>query len=220
MKHLIIILIISIISAISLNSNTYDIRSKDWVIVSGNDVNLREKPDIRSKVIDQLNLGDYVFVIDEKGLPQKINNYDGKWVKVEKLSGRNTVGWVYDQFLAYKSKFKQIKKWKYKSTYEFYSTDDEWHYVIKSDGSFTLKKVRYDGMCDNIEIEIKLYGGYQKPEDKKKDRNCVFYIDGQMMQFGNIIWAKLPKAKYGGSDYLFVKSDKLCFNCDGEYQCK
>ncbi|MBN1499184.1 MAG: SH3 domain-containing protein [Spirochaetes bacterium] len=213
MFHLILLGILCL-SAVSAGQEN-DIYSKDWVIVCGDQVNVRKEPDLKSGIIAKLNAGSFVYVKDEKGVDAFINGVAGRWINVNCLDGKNTSGWIFDKYLACKSDFKKIEKWQYDPVYNFESEDDDWGYVISTDGSFVLKKVRYDGLCSNIENEMKLYGGYQKKEDDKNKRNCVFYADGHMYVNRNIIRAKLPGMKYGGNDFFILKNNKLHFLQNG-----
>ena len=81
MKRLIILFFIVIIFRISSNNyiyNGYDIElGKNYILE--NKVNFREKPNLSSNIISQLNMGDTIDVIKNAGNIIKVNNISDNW---------------------------------------------------------------------------------------------------------------------------------------------
>src|SRR4030042_4584150 len=93
---------------------------KERAGVAGNNINVREKPEINSKVIAQLSLGYDVTVLNKKKSKVTFDGKDGYWVFVDTgLCQENCKttkkGWVFDYYLAYDNKFIKVTNWKYKS---------------------------------------------------------------------------------------------------------
>jgi len=65
--------------------------------ITSNRVNMREKPEISSKIITQLNENDRVIVLEQLKEQISIGASYGTWVKVELHDGR--VGYVYSSFV-------------------------------------------------------------------------------------------------------------------------
>ncbi len=95
----------------SCSSGTKDENTKDTsetneevvktaIMIEGDKVNFREKPDLKSSLINQLNTSDKVMML-EKGKQQKIGNLNDFWYKIEY---KGKTGWVYGAFTSLRLK--------------------------------------------------------------------------------------------------------------------
>lgn len=71
-------------------------------VLSGDKVNLREQPDITSRVLRNLIHGTKVKVLERNDTCLSIGSKDGQWVKVRVLD-KDPIkeGWIFDAYVAY-----------------------------------------------------------------------------------------------------------------------
>ncbi len=82
-------------------------------LVVGDKINVREKPNLSSKVVHQLRIAERVMLLKKSGIIQKVNGIEGEWVYIDtEYTKPNAVasikGWVLDYYLAEYSKFVKV----------------------------------------------------------------------------------------------------------------
>ena len=70
-------------------------------VMNDSQVNLRQYPNLKAKVIGTLNRGKKLQVLDRSGSKQQIGSYDSYWYKVQTTDG--TIGWTYGAFIDLRS---------------------------------------------------------------------------------------------------------------------
>ena len=103
MKNLLLSLFI-LISLFYLNFS-FAQNSKEWdgIPVAGDYLNMRSGPGLNHGSVGKLRIGDQVDIIDKTYETVRIGNKAGKWMKVKSRSNGQE-GWVFDYYLAYRSK--------------------------------------------------------------------------------------------------------------------
>jgi uncharacterized protein YgiM (DUF1202 family) len=131
-------------------------------IISGDYVNLREKPSLDSKVIKQLRITSRVKVLRSSEEKIDIKGESGHWVYVASTTyqnekGENLRGWVFDTYIADVSQFNKIDSFKNLSLCGWLTGDAEVNYTFLPDGSFYSLVIDKDAYGKNIS-EQKVYG--------------------------------------------------------------
>jgi hypothetical protein len=65
--------------------------------INDNNVRIRNSPNTSSEILGQLNMGDYVTVIDTSSERVTVNNYDDYWYKV--VTTDNIIGWIFGAYI-------------------------------------------------------------------------------------------------------------------------
>jgi hypothetical protein len=189
--------------------------STDYLIITGENVNVREKPSIDSKILTKVNLGRYITILNKISKNVTIDGKTGMWVYIDTRqipeNKENTIkGWVFDHYIGYKEKFIKVTKWR-KFELKDIIIDDDWYYLFNDDGSFILKKSYYK--CDDKTPEI-----CKKAQGNFNDQDCLCYFKGHIYKLNNLLWAKIDSIKDGGDNYLFLNSKgDVCVMYDGLY---
>ncbi len=131
-----------------------------YLMVVADSVNVREKPDINSKVVTQLDITYLVDFLSKSDLEYKSKTVSGYWVYIDTgiidltVDKNNSIkGWVVSTFLADSGKFKRVNKFK-RCLIDGWIGDSKTYYDINTDGSFITKKQDYE-----TDI-ISTYNGY------------------------------------------------------------
>jgi hypothetical protein len=131
-------------------------------LVLGNNVNVREKPDIKSKVITKLKIADRVKMIKKSNYQYNNGNIIGNWVFIDTNQYNNNErnetykGWVLDYYLVGNDQFKVVNEF-YKLKLEGYYGDYYICYEFNRDGSY--KQKYYDMYIDRQKKDVKFYNG-------------------------------------------------------------
>lgn len=100
-----IILIFLLTNALSIQADTIFDQSRNIInpyigkhygVVNDTHVNFRSEPKLESKIIDQLNPSDAVFILDFQNEPCEIGKYTNYWLKIRY---RDETGWIYGEFV-------------------------------------------------------------------------------------------------------------------------
>lgn len=70
-------------------------------VTIGDKINIRVNPDLKSKIITQINKNTVVDVLSVNPKYEKIDNKRGHWVYVQIDNKEKTTGWVFDAFLSF-----------------------------------------------------------------------------------------------------------------------
>jgi hypothetical protein len=112
-----------------------NIQETSFVVVAGNNLNIRSKPNVSAEVNAILPIAERVQLIFQKLQEEKINTMTGSWVLV---AGDKARGWLFDFFLAYPSKFQTLYTPSAKQ-YTFINSQDKQTYTFTfQDDKFTL----------------------------------------------------------------------------------
>jgi hypothetical protein len=184
----IIIASLFMVALISINNELPSIEKltpKKVLLVSGNNVNLREDPNINSRVIKQLIIGEWVYFRDRKGKKETIGDLNGEWIKVltrytDKYD-KDISGWVFDYYLADESMFIKMNSF-YNCHYEGYSGD--WFINIQFLKNGTFRTKRWD--------------------DKKGD---YYFEEGLVFKYRKLIHVKSNNSKWGSFFYINEKNE-------------
>lgn len=157
-------------------------------LVIGDNVNVREKPNLKSNPIEKLRLLSIVQLIKRSEIKEKIGNFEGRWVYIDtNICGKNcneTIkGWVFDYFLSDGSNFKKVSTFK-RCLIEGNVGDTLISIDIFDDGKYNRKRIEYD-------------------TDK------LSYHRGQLYKFRNVIIARDNKGDFYLPLYL-RKDGVLC----------
>lgn len=146
MRRKLILLIVAIFSNFFQISNgktdTDDLLLR---VVVYDKVNLREKPDLNSKVIGILRVTHVVKIIEGKNDIVSIGGNYGKWVYVDSIrydnKGNEIKGWIFDYYLADKSKFVPVKE--FKCNMRLYCSFGDFDYIldIKRNGTYVMNVI-------------------------------------------------------------------------------
>jgi hypothetical protein len=184
-----------------------------WIIVGGDNVNVRLEPSTKSKILIQLMMGDFVKILRKKNEIINFENKKGFWVFVETLRCKPQgcpalySGWLFDYYLAYENKYYRITQWPYKEISWCFG-DYCPQYKFNANGSYSKKRQL-------------LFLGDQKLSDPKGPwKDCLtkggfITIEGDsseycnnsgyLHRFQNLIWAK------GTEDYFTIDiNNNLC----------
>lgn len=128
----------------------------DEVVITVDQLRLRESPDIKSNVIKLLKKGDLAYVIEESEKTERIKGIEGKWykVKIDLMEG-----WVFGGFLE-KTKREQVKQTdKYTTWFNRSEGDNENNYFyMKMKDKNEVIKIKTD--AETWEYEISQNGKY------------------------------------------------------------
>ncbi len=198
MLRLISVLIICNIS-IELYSQELNKLSKERYIVIGDRLNIRERPNIRSKTIGKLDITTVVKVLKKNTKKIMIGENKGNWFFVDtgyyiRGTREKLKGWVFSYFLSDGTDFKKISKF---SNYRIEGWVGDWllSYELYADGTFK-----------------------QREHDSQKD--SYNYIKGVIYRYRNVI---VLHDKQRINQIFYISSNKkLCskhYNADGNQIC-
>ncbi|MGB4268778.1 MAG: hypothetical protein WBK20_06305 [Spirochaetota bacterium] len=188
MRNIIVVIIILLHTYLVYGKNRF--LPENVYLVSDNNVNVMEKPDIKSRIITKLNIADRVKLISKSGKKYESNNIKGEWVYIDTKKNKNYKddetykGWIIDIYLVGDEQFKIVNKF-YKLKLEGYYGDYYIYYEINKDGSYLQKY--YDMYLDKEKKSMKFYSGH-------------------LYQYRNIYITR----SILGVEVLYVLNDKLC----------
>jgi hypothetical protein len=162
-----------------------------FVLVTGNVVNLRNRPEVTSKVLAQLPVSRKVTVLYLKPEETTIGGIKGKWAFVQDTAEINLQGWVFDHFLAFTHNFTQPERWKIR----------EIRTVLG--GRLVVYKCTPDGSYRVTQNELMF---------KKDGKNLPEKASGEILQCKNIIWLKKDKPDDYPVFFYFMDDGKLSFS--------
>lgn len=137
-----------------LPENTY--------LISGNNVNVREYPNDKSRILIKLKITDRVKIIRKSDIEYRNKDINGKWVLIDTnykntYDKKNTYkGWVLDYYLVGNENFQVVEDF-YDMKLEGYYGDYYICYEFKKDGSY--KQIYYDLYNDPQKLNIKEFYG-------------------------------------------------------------
>jgi hypothetical protein len=189
---------------------------KEYAIIIAHKVNVRQEPDINSKVIVKLELGEGVEIITQNDVKVEIDGKIGLWVYVQTFRQAcdhgNCKGWLLDYYLGYKDKFKKIEKWKHQkgfSSNNYNNCDHCPTYFINNDGDFSVifRSFNFDHYKENdikqIRTNCEINGG-------KYSRDQAYHYcsyKGHLYQYLKFIWAKIDNKNNNDFFYLNKKGN-------------
>jgi hypothetical protein len=184
---------------------------KERFVITGDSVNIRVNPDLKSNAIASLQFGDIVYFLSSYDKTITIDGKEGKWVFViasfmKRISNTNSEikhvkGWVFDYYIAYPANFAKLKEWKNKKIITGGVSDYQHIFEIKDNADFILKIPIYHSGQDEsiITCNSKYKGNWNK-----NDFTCI--VNGHMYVYKDIYWAKLEKPSSLG--YIYIYFDK------------
>lgn len=140
-----------------------------FVVVTGNVVNLRSRPDLTSQVLARPAVTRKVTVLYVRPGEETIGGMKGRWAYVKDGADINLRGWIFDYFLGYVSCFARPEQWKIR----------EIRVILK--GKLTVYRCTADRRFEVVQDEMI----YKKDGNKKKDA-----VSGDILQCKNVIWLK------------------------------
>lgn len=144
-----------------------------FALVTGNGVNLRNRPDVASRVLVQLPATKKVTILYIKADVEKIGALTGKWAFVRDSANINLQGWVFNHFLAMPDSFTRPDKWKFR----------EIRTVLG--GRLIVYKCTPDGRFNVVQNEMMF---------KKDGKSKAEKPSGEILQCNNVVWLKKDKA--------------------------
>lgn len=182
MKNDFLALLIATTLILSMNLKLYsysnDIKKNEKVITIGNNINIRLSPNIKSKVISQVNIGDIVDVIDittnivDVQIEEK--NYDFTWIKIK---FKNIRGWACNAYFAPSYVINKKKNFIAWAEFLEYEGATNPYNIVCFD--MKTKKELYKAKVDASEIYFSDLGNY-------------FAIDAGTDWYGELNIGKLP----------------------------
>jgi len=158
----IIILILSLNIYLNLAYGQNNFLPEYTYLISGNNVNVREDLNDKSRVLIKLKIADRVKIIKKSNIEYKNRSIAGKWVLIDTnytktYDKKDTYkGWVLDYYLIGNDDFKVVKDF-YDLKLEGYYGDYYICYEFKKDGSY--KQIYYDLYNDPQKRNIKHFYG-------------------------------------------------------------
>ena len=190
-----LLLAIIFVSCISIDAkNNY--QQKSYLVV-GNNLNVRAKPSVKSKIILKLNVPDYVILEKRSKFKFKQNEIKGTWVYINTgkrkniLKKQNYYGWVLDYFLAKENQFTKVKKF-YDCMIEGYAGDYHVKYQFFKKGKF--KHFNKDHKSNKIEI-----------------------ITGDVLRYRDVILIKAKSSDgYNYKEFFHIEKNRLYYSYNKE----
>jgi hypothetical protein len=166
-------------------SGQFETAYQRFVVITGNVVNLRTRPDVTSHVIVQLPVTRKVTALYAQPEEKTIGGMKGRWVFVRDAASINTRGWVFDHFLGYTDRFTKPERWVIREI------------RVILGGRLTVYKCTAAGRFETAQNELL----YKKDGKKTAEKKA-----GEILQCKNVIWLK----KEGPDDhpvFFYVLSD-------------
>ncbi len=222
-----LVTIIFLLSLFSLNNDSNANKTNDDVIIGADNVMVREKPGLDSKIVTKLRLGEMVRVLKKTEAVININQNKGSWVFVDthqikrstsrsQESSETYKGWVFDYYLYYKHKFTKLKTFNPARLGMSCSGGDMYFEVsFKSDASFDMKDKYLVGSSEEDEKHCKQSHGIYK---KSEPRSC--YYKGRLFKNNRVIWAKVDNVPDGANYFYYVTdSGQIIYISHGPFYC-
>ncbi|HNW29433.1 MAG TPA: SH3 domain-containing protein [Spirochaetota bacterium] len=161
-----------------------------FVLVTGNVVNLRTRPEVTSKVLTQLPVSRKVTVLYILPEETTIGGIKGKWAFIRDTVDISLQGWVFDHFLAFADSFTRPDRWKIR----------EIRTVLG--GRLIVYKCTPDGKFKVSQNEMMF----------KRDGNSLpEKATGEILQCKNIVWLKKDRPDDYPVFFYFMDNGKLSF---------
>lgn len=160
------------------------------VMVVGDKINVRIKPDSQSKVVYQLRLAENVKIIKKSGIRFQGKDIQGEWVLIDTEFTRpgetdSIKGWVVDYYLADYKKFQQAKTF---TQCSISGIIGDWHMDYNFFKTGTYKTVRKDYETKKEKLttgKIYIYRKVFILKDDDSDTYDYFYFtdDNQLCHY-------------------------------------
>jgi len=184
---------------VSLNYNEL---SNNYLIIVGDNVNIRIEPNIKSEIILKLNIGDKVKVLKRLNNKIIINGAEGIWIYIDSCRYKNdnldeTIkGWVFSNYAVSINQFKLLNN---------------------------ICQFQIVGWVGDYLLSYNVYGnGSYKRKIYDYDHNkYISGITGRIYKFNRVLLA-LDNDKKGYEIFYFVGDNKICSpksDMDGKYIC-
>lgn len=138
----------------------------DLGIILDNNLRIREKPNLNSKVIGYLNKGDKVKVIKKASKSLIIKRFYGQWLEI---IYKKKKGYVFSSFV----NFNNDKSEKFHLFY------DKFYKSMKEEGKFYLNRVKYPIIIETVGLEE--YSEKEKIKNSKEMKSVSWVGDGTEM---------------------------------------
>ena len=144
-------------------------------VVIGDNVNVRSAPTLKSKVVKQLSILSYVYVLNKKKIAATIGVKKGHWVYVDtrnpaskrRQANSGNKGWIFDTYIGYPHRFKRVRKWPIKE-FSYCIGDYCPEFKFTTEGRFTRAYAAcFDGGCPKKLDKIKCHSKEEKKEVRK-----------------------------------------------------
>ena len=159
-----------------------------FAFVAGDNLNLRFSPSIKSKIIKKLPITRRIHVLYVKKQFVEIGNLKGRWAFVQDGTNSQIKGWVFDYYVAFKSKFKKVKNWSIKKI-EVLVVHTTNRFTCTAEGNFTNS-----WFSSFVDVD----GSSRKG-----------FYSGKIYQYKNIIWFKKDKPDDFITIFYFNKKNEL-----------
>ncbi len=161
-----------------------------FTLVTGNVVNLRNRPDVTSKVLAQLPVSRKVTVLYVRPDEITIGGMKGKWAFVQDTADITLQGWVFDHFLAFAESFTQPEQWKIR----------EIRTVLG--GRLIVYKCAPDATYRVTQNEMMF---------KRDGKNMAEKATGRILQCKNVVWLKNDRPDDHPVFFILQNDGKLTF---------
>jgi len=203
-----LIFIISIGIALALFNQLNAFAAEQILLVSVDNLNVRENPSIKAKAIIKLPVCSPVNILKVNSAKDVIDGKSGKWVYVDtyypsKMNQKETIkGWIFDYYLGTKDKFSPVSVWKVKK-FEYCDGDYCVYINFSSNGFFTYSYDTTDLFSDCKDCKCLL------KSEKQVGKKCNG--KGQVYKFNKLIWLKKEGESAKESKIVYLANDsKLC----------
>ena len=187
-------------------------------VVIGDNVNVRSAPTLKSKVVKQLPILSYVYVLNKKKIAATIGAKKGHWVYVNtrnpaskrRQSSKASTGWIFDIYIGYPRHFKKVRKWRIKE-FSYCIGDYCPEFKFTAAGRFTCAYAPcLDGGCPQKLDKIECHSKEEKKE-VRADGTVYCIATGNLYRARDVI-------RLGGPDshefLYFNKKKQLCADRD------
>lgn len=157
-------------------------------------LNIREEPNINSKIIKQMHYGDKVYLFDYQRKPVKIDGKEGTWAEAminSKNQKLHTIGWLFDAHITEHFLYHLPKKsynitqlkWVYGGCQGY--TEDETEEILKfhNNAKITITYTDYDPSESQIYYRSRYEGNYKYLNNR--------IIIAQIKQHATLEWSEV-----------------------------
>ena len=155
-----------------------------FVLVAGNGVNLRSRPDMTSRVLSKLPATRKMVALYVRPGEVVIGGLKGRWVFVRDASNLNLQGWIFERFVGYRDSFRKVGSWKPREV------------RVILGGRLTVYRCTADGRFEVTQNEMI----YRKDGARRREK-----ISGEIYALDDILWFR----REGPDDHpvFFRRSD-------------
>lgn len=151
MKTTLIIFLLFFCSSIFVKAQSYTFGDTLYVVAI-NGLNLRSTPDSDSRILQKLNNGDTITILQTKIKPDTSYSFQGHWVKIKSISDSLT-GYVFDAFI---SRFPVIKDLEIVKKRHTFDVKDPFFILPRVLEEYALRV--FTPVCPTIEYTIRSSG--------------------------------------------------------------